>query len=306
VATSKIRIGWIGVGAMGQPICRHLLKAGYALDVYDKDPTKISALVSEGASAGISAGELAGKCDLIISMVWDDDGLRDVVLGPTGVLTGVRTGISYIDMSTVSPKVSEEIAAQLARHDIPYLRAPVSGSVPVAEAGKLTIYASGPRILFDSCQEILKAFSTKQTYVGTKEEGRIVKLAINLILQMSTAILGEVLAFGARAGVDRSTLMDAINDSIVASPHYAVRSKSIKQRDLAFTVRWASPKDLEIAMSVAKETGAIMPIASLVQQYIRIITNRPMPQNGFTALTTLMEDINPVAAEDLASRLPGS
>lgn len=150
MATSRIRIGWIGAGAMGQPICRHLLKAGYALDVYDKDPTKISALVSEGASAGISAGELAGKCDLIISMVWNDDGLRDVVLGPTGVLTGARTGISYIDMSTVSPKVSEEIAAQLARHDIPYLRAPVSGSVPVAEAGKLTIYASGPRILFDN------------------------------------------------------------------------------------------------------------------------------------------------------------
>jgi len=124
----------------------------------------------------------------------------------------------------------------------------------------------------------------------------VVKLAINLIVQMSTAVLGEVLAFGARAGVDRSLLTDAINDSIVASPHYLVRADLFKRRDLTYTVRWASPKDLDIALSLAAEVGAIMPMASLLQQYIRIITNRPVPQNGFTALTTLMEDINPISA----------
>jgi 3-hydroxyisobutyrate dehydrogenase len=198
-------------------------------------------------------------------------------------------------MSTVSPKVSGEMAAQLARREIPYLRAPVSGSVPVAEAGKLTVYASGPRELFDRCRDLFGTFSTKQAHVGANEEGRIVKLAINLIVQMSTAVLGEVLAFGDRAGVDRSLLMDAINDSIVGSPHYAVRAEAFKRRDLTSTVRWASPKDLDIALSVARETGAIMPIASLLEQYIRIITNRPVAQNGFTALTTLMEDINPIA-----------
>lgn len=293
---AKPRIGWVGAGAMGAPLCRHLLKAGYPLAVHDKDPARAAALAAEGARAAASAADLAASSDVVVSMVWDDDDLRDAVLGPAGVLAGARGEFVYIDMSTVSPRASREIAAALAPRRIPYLRSPVSGSVPVAEAGKLAIYVSGPRHVFDSCRELLGTFSTKQVYVGAEEEGRIVKLAINLIVQMSTAVLGEVLAFGSRAGVDRSLLMDAINDSIVASPHYAVRAESFKKRDLTYTVRWASPKDLDIALSVAKETGAIMPIASLLEQYVRIITNRPVAQNGFTALSTLMEDINPTGA----------
>ncbi len=293
----KTRIGWVGVGAMGRPMCAHPLKAGYHLSVYDRVRSKMDALVSEGACAASSTRDLASTCEVIVSMVWDDEDLRDVVFGPAGLLSGARPGIRYIDMSTVSPRLSAEIATQLAQHDIPYLRAPVSGSVPVAAAGKLSVYASGPRQVFEASRDMLGSFSEKLTYVGTGEEGRIVKLAINLIVQLSTAILGEVLAFGARAGVDRSLLMDAINDSIVASPHYAVRADSIKRRDLSYTVRWASPKDLGLAMSVAAEVGAIMPMASLLEQYIRIITNRPVPQNGFTALTTLMEDINPMAPD---------
>jgi 3-hydroxyisobutyrate dehydrogenase len=144
---------------------------------------------------------------------------------------------------------------------------------------------------------MLGIFSEKLSYVGTAEEGRVVKLAINLIVQLSTAVLGESLAFGERAGVDRSLLMDAINDSIVGCPHYRVRAESFKRRDLSYTGRWASPKDLGIALSLASEVGAIMPMASLLQQYLRIITNRPVPQNGLAALTTLMEDINPVRAD---------
>lgn len=301
MANPNIRIGWIGVGAMGRPMCTHLLKAGYRLSVYDKDPLKIEALVAEGASGANSVSDLAGTCEVIVSMVWDDEDLREVVFGPTGLVRGARPGIRYIDMSTVSPRLSTEIATILAQRDIPYLRAPVSGSVPVAKAGKLSVYASGPREVFEASRDMLGSFSEKLSYVGIGEEGRIVKLAINLIVQLSTAILGEVLAFGTRAGVDRSLLMDAINDSIVASPHYAVRAESFKKRDLSYTVRWASPKDLNIAMSVAAENGAIMPMASLLEQYIRIITNRGEPQNGFTALTTLMEDINPMVVSEPAS-----
>ena len=263
---SKTRIGWIGVGAMGRPMCAHLLKAGYRLSVYDKDPSKTDALASEGACAASSTQDLAGSCEVIVSMVWDDEALREVVFGPAGLLSGARPGICYIDMSTVSPRLSGEIAARLAQRGIPYLRAPVAGSVPVATAGKLSVYASGPRDAFEACRGMLGTFSEKLVYVGSGEEGRIVKLAINLIVQLSTAILGEVLAFGTRAGVDRSLLMDAINDSIVASPHYTVRADSFKRRDLSYTVRWASPKYLDLAMSLADEVGAVMPMASLIQQ----------------------------------------
>jgi 3-hydroxyisobutyrate dehydrogenase-like beta-hydroxyacid dehydrogenase len=278
---------------MGSRLSSHLLKAGYEVHVYDKVPEKVQALAAKGARAGTSTADLAGKCDVLFSMIWDDEDLKEVVLGPRGVLAGAHPRLRYVDMSTVSPRFSREVAAQLASRDLPYLRAPVSGSPPVAEAGKLTVYASGPRELFDHCHDMFRTFSEKANYVGSAEEGRVAKLSINLIVQLSTAVLGEVLAFGSRAGVDRSLLMDAINDSIVGCPHYKVRAEAFKKRDLTYTVRWASPKDLELALSLASEVGAIMPLASLLQQYVRMITNRPVPQNGFTALSTLMEDINP-------------
>jgi 3-hydroxyisobutyrate dehydrogenase len=291
---AKKKIGWIGLGRMGRPMCINLVNAGFSVTVYDKDAAKITAVVGSGLLAATSPAALAAQSDLVISMIFDDAALQDVVLGATGVLGAMRPGAPYIDMSTVSPAASQDIARHLADRGVPYLRAPVSGTVVLAETAKLSTYVSGPQEAFDACLPVFQALTTKQKYVGQGEEARLVKLSINLIVQMSTAVLGEALAFGTRAGLDRSMLVDAINDSIVASPHYQTRAEWFKHRersplaDLAMTT-----KDMDLALAVAQAHGAALPIASLVRQYLTISKSLGKETKGVMALAEIIEDINP-------------
>jgi 3-hydroxyisobutyrate dehydrogenase len=291
---AKKKIGWIGLGRMGRPMCINLVNAGFSVTVYDKDAAKITAVVGSGLLAATSPAALAAQSDLVISMIFDDAALQDVVLGATGVLGAMRPGAPYIGMSTVSPAASQDIARHLADRGVPYLRAPVSGTVVLAETAKLSTYVSGPQEAFDACLPVFQALTTKQKYVGQGEEARLVKLSINLIVQMSTAVLGEALAFGTRAGLDRSMLVDAINDSIVASPHYQTRAEWFKHRersplaDLAMTT-----KDMDLALAVAQAHGAALPIASLVRQYLTISKSLGKETKGVMALAEIIEDINP-------------
>lgn len=291
---SRKNIGWIGVGRMGRPMCINLIKAGFSVAVFDKDAGKIAAMVANGASAAASPAALAAQSDIVISMIFDDAALQDVVLGQSGIIDAMRPGAPFIDMSTVSPAASEEIARRLAERNVPYLRSPVSGTVVLAETARLSTYVSGPKHAYVACLPVLQALSAKQKYVGAGEEARLVKLAINLMVQMSTAVLGEALAFGTRAGLDRSMLMDAINDSIVASPHYQTRSEWFKHRerspvaDLAMTT-----KDMDLALSVAQAHGAALPIASLVRQYLAMSKSLGKETKGVMALAEILDDINP-------------
>jgi 3-hydroxyisobutyrate dehydrogenase len=275
-------------------MCINLVNAGFSVTVYDKDAAKITAVVGSGLLAATSPAALAAQSDLVISMIFDDAALQDVVLGATGVLGAMRPGAPYIGMSTVSPAASQDIARHLADRGVPYLRAPVSGTVVLAETAKLSTYVSGPQEAFDACLPVFQALTTKQKYVGQGEEARLVKLSINLIVQMSTAVLGEALAFGTRAGLDRSMLVDAINDSIVASPHYQTRAEWFKHRersplaDLAMTT-----KDMDLALAVAQAHGAALPIASLVRQYLTISKSLGKETKGVMALAEIIEDINP-------------
>jgi 3-hydroxyisobutyrate dehydrogenase-like beta-hydroxyacid dehydrogenase len=287
-------IGWIGYGSMGRPMCVNLLKAGYTVQACDIDPTKVRAMRDDGVRACASPRSAAEGSDLVASMIWSDETLQEIVSGENGLAHGIRRGVPYVDMSTVSPGGSRLVAEQLEARGIPYLRSPVSGSALVAKTAGLTIYASGPRETFDRCLPVLKALSANQTYVGIGEESRVLKLTINLMVAMSTAVLGEALSFGTRAGLDRSLVIDAVNDSIVGSRHYAVRADAIKRRDLSSTGSWAGAKDVGMAMSLAQECGAVLPIASLVQQYVTLVANRGVNRNGVVALATLIEDINPI------------
>jgi 3-hydroxyisobutyrate dehydrogenase len=291
---AKNKIGWIGVGRMGRPMCINLVKAGFSVTVYDKDTAKIAAVLGSGVAAAASPAALAAQSDIVVSMIFDDAALQDVVLGPAGVLGAMRPGAPYVDMSTVSPAASEEIAGHLAERNVPYLRAPVSGTVVLAETAKLSTYVSGPKDVFEACLPVFQALTAKQKYVGEGEEARLVKLTINLIVQMATAVLGEALAFGTRAGLDRSMLVDAINDSIVASPHYESRAEWFKHRerspvaDLSMTT-----KDMDLALAVAQAHGAALPIASLVRQYLAISKSLGKETKGVMALAEILEDINP-------------
>ncbi len=283
------RVGWIGVGAMGRPMCLNLLKAGHAVTAVDRNPGQLERLRAEGVGVAASPRELARDCEVVFSTIFDDQGLRDIVLGPNGLIAGAGEGSAaasvYVDMSTVSPAVSAEIAQALAPRGIAYLRAPVSGTVTLAESAQLSTFVSGPREAFDRVRPLLECLTARQSHLGTGEEARVVKLMINLLVSMSTATLGEALAFGEKAGLDRGLMVDAINESITGSAHYRVKADKIKRRDYSPAGSVALViKDMGMALKVADATGSALPIAESVHRTLLEMDSRGFGQYDIVAL----------------------
>lgn len=289
----SLRIGWIGVGAMGLPMCAHLAQGGAQVTAFDLRPERLALAASQGIQTAASVGAAARGADVVFSMVFDDAALQDVVEGPDGVAAALAPETVYVDMSTVSPDASARVAKTLARNDIRYVRAPVSGSVPLAQAATLTVLASGERADFDRVQPLLCLLSQAQHFVGADEAARVVKLAINLMVVTSTALIGEALALGERQGVQREALVDALNASIVGSRHYLARSASLKSRkynsngpiDLV-------AKDLDLALATARDSGLDLPITELARTYVAQLHRLG---RGDTEITVLAEHVENLA-----------
>jgi 3-hydroxyisobutyrate dehydrogenase-like beta-hydroxyacid dehydrogenase len=296
----KHRIGWIGVGAMGLPMCRNLLAAGYALTVCDRQPARLAEVCRAGAVAADSPRQLAAACDVIFSTVFDDADLRAVALGEDGIVAAKRgRAQTFVDMSTVSPSTSAVVAKALP-HRVQYLRAPVSGTVSLAATAQLAVYASGPVGAFERVRPILEFLSARQSYVGLGEEARVLKLLINLLVFTSTAALGEALCLGARAGLDRSTMVDAINDSIAGSAHYRVKAEKLRRRDyVAAGPITLVAKDLDLALQVAARAGAPTPLGALVRQQLLVLQGLGLADLDLAVLAELPEltvgDVDPAS-----------
>lgn len=286
---NPLRIGWIGVGAMGRPMCLNLLKAGYPVMVFDKTASQCEPVVAAGAAMAASPKELMAAVDVVFSTIFNDEGLRDIVMSEDGLLAGAAGAGIHVDMSTVSPDVSATVAQALAQSGVQYLRAPVSGTVSLAANAQLSSYVSGPKEAFEAVRPVLACLTARQTYVGEAEEARVIKLMINLMVFMSTAVIGEGLAFGARAGLDRALMIDAINDSIVASPHYKTKAEKLKQREYgADGAISLVVKDLDLALAVARRNDAALPISSLVRQYLAMMQSRDMSHLDVAALADVL------------------
>lgn len=269
------RIGWIGLGNMGSRMAPNLIKAGYDVTVFDVDPARTAELVEAGAKTAASPGELGAGRDVVVSMIPNDKVLFDIVAGADGLQHGLRPGACFIDMSTVSPGMSKQVAERLAAHGLSYLRAPVSGSTALAAAGTLTIFASGDREAFDRHRPILDALGRKVTYLGAGEEARVTKLMINLIVGSINGALAEALNFGQRNGLDWATMIDTIADSVVASPYIASKVDKLKQRDWTA----AAPisliaKDADLALDLGRASGAFMPMTAIVRQTLSAMEGR--------------------------------
>jgi 3-hydroxyisobutyrate dehydrogenase len=262
------KLGWVGVGRMGTPLCRRLLEAGAEVTATDPDHTRIAALAQEGLRAAMTAAGLAEQTDIILSMVPNDAALLAVTLGPGGLAEEIRPGQVFIDLSTVSPATSAQVAEALAARGADYLRCPVSGSTSTAASGTLTIFASGPEAALDRCAPLLSVLGKETLRCGTAEEARAVKLMVNLVVALTPAIIGEALAFGGRLGLDWEAMVEALSKSVVASPLLAYKAGMLKARD------WTPAadldliaKDLDLALAVGLREGAPMPLSALARQF---------------------------------------
>lgn len=261
------RIGWIGLGKMGAPMARNVCEADAKLTVFNRSTEKCKPLLEAGAEIAPNVSVLAAQSDVVITMLSDDGALSQVLLAENGALSQMRAGSILIDMSTVSPAISSEIANAATAKGVRYLRAPVSGSVALAVAGTLTVIASGPQDAYEEVQDIFKAMSAKQFLVGEQEEARVLKLAVNMMVGFSAAMMGEAMALGLKNGLDRATMLDVIGSSAVASPLIGYKVAALKERDYtpAFEVTQMA-KDFSLILEAGHKSATPMPLAAMVRE----------------------------------------
>ena len=288
----KQKIGWVGLGKMGIPMSKNLNKAGYPLTVYNRTKGKTKELAEQGAQVAESPKGLAAGADVIISMIADDPALEAVSIGPNGAFEGAKAGAIYIDMSTVSPVASGRVAEAAEKKGIKYLRAPVSGSTALAAAGTLTIFASGPKDAYDRCVDIFGAMGQKSFHVGAGDEARYLKLLLNMMVGITSAMVAEALIFGERGGMDWTQMIDIISNSVVTSPLIGYKAQILKDRNFApaFTAEQIA-KDFDIALDTGRALSVPMPITSLARQFFGSMKAKGKGELDFFGLVTLMEEM---------------
>jgi len=204
-------IGFIGLGAMGSPMSKNLIEKGYKLTVYDIVNERMEASVKLGADAARSSKEVAERSDVIIIIVPSSPHVREVILGKGGVIEGVKKGSVVIDMSTIDPLTTREIARILSDKGVEMLDAPVARGVPAAMSGTLAIFVGGQQEVYEKCKDILSAMGTDIHYVGDSGAGEVVKIVNNLILATTMCSLAEALVLGVKAGVEPGVLVNALS-----------------------------------------------------------------------------------------------
>jgi 3-hydroxyisobutyrate dehydrogenase-like beta-hydroxyacid dehydrogenase len=286
------RVGFIGLGRMGRPMCRRLLDAGIALTVHTRSPEHAREALEHGAVWAASAAEVARRSDVVCSMLTDGAALREVALSEHGILAGRRPGLLYIDMSTVSPAESATVATACEAAGVDYMRAPVTGSTVLAAAGTLGILLSGPRSRHDEAVAVLRMLGDRFFYLGPAEEARVMKLMLNLLVGVTMASLAESLVLGEKAGLDRRQMLDVFSNSAVASPLVKYKAGPLAADDFspAFPVRLMG-KDFDLALEAARGFGVPVPVAALVRQLWQATASAGWGDQDFTAVLLFLREI---------------
>jgi 3-hydroxyisobutyrate dehydrogenase-like beta-hydroxyacid dehydrogenase len=258
-------IAILGMGNMGRALAQRMLDQGYETSIWNRSVRDLSALEARGARVLSSLQEAWGSDRTALTFVADDGALSDICLGTTGLLRTAPPGSTLIDLSTVSPSVSRVIAEGAKSARVDYLRAPVSGNPLVLAAGNLTIIVSGPEATFRASRSLLESVGPKVLYVGREEEARMIKLAINAGLAVTTELLAELILLVESHGLDRSVLLEVLGDSVLGSPFVKYKTANLISRDYAatFTTELLA-KDLRLALALADERGLTLPAVQLI------------------------------------------
>jgi 3-hydroxyisobutyrate dehydrogenase-like beta-hydroxyacid dehydrogenase len=285
-------IAWIGLGKMGLPMAHRLADAGYPLTVHNRSMDKCAALTAKGATAAASPGEAAAAGQIVISMVADDAALEAVALGGSGVFANAAEGTVFIDMSTVSPAISERLAGAAKEAGMGYLRAPVNGSVVQAAAGGLVILASGPEAAFETAKPLFEIMGGKIFYIGADEQARYLKLSINIMIGITASMMAEALAFGEDGGLDWAQMVDIIASSAAGAPVINYKTETLKNRDFrpAFTARQMA-KDFDLALASAADANVPLPVTALVRQQWNAMIGTGRGEADFFGYVELLEDL---------------
>jgi 2-hydroxy-3-oxopropionate reductase len=266
------KIGFIGLGVMGKPMSKNLLKAGYQLVVFNRSKAAVEELVAAGAEAAAGPKALAERVDIIITMLPDSPQVKEVVLGEGGVIEGAKKGAVVIDMSSIAPLVSREIAAKLHEKGIEMLDAPVSGGEPKAMDGTLSVMVGGKKAVFEKCLPVMKAMAGSVVLTGEIGAGNVTKLANQVIVALNIAAMSEALVLAAKAGVQPEMVYQAIRGGLAGSAVLDAKAPLVMDRKFnpGFRIN-LHIKDLQNVLNTSHELGVPLPLTAAVMEIMQAL-----------------------------------
>jgi 2-hydroxy-3-oxopropionate reductase len=267
-----MRIGFIGLGVMGKPMAKNLVKAGYNLVVRNLTEGPVNELVSLGAEKANSPREIASQCEVVLTMLPNSPEVKEVVLGVDGLIIGMKQGSTLIDMSSINPMASKEIAAELSKKRIKMLDAPVSGGEPKAIDGTLAIMVGGEKAVFDQHKEMFSKMGSSVVYCGEIGAGNITKLSNQIIVALNIAAVSEALMLAKKSGVSPETVFHAIQDGLAGSTVMNAKVPMMIAGDFVPGFRIdLHIKDLNNAIAVGHSVGSPLPLTTGVMEILQTL-----------------------------------
>jgi len=299
-----MKIGFIGLGIMGKPMAKNLIKAGYDLKVHDIVDTAVEEVIAAGARRGLNGADVAKDSDVVITMLPNSPHVKEVVLGKDGVLEGARPGTILVDMSSINPIASQEICAEVEKKGCFMLDAPVSGGEPKAIDGTLAIMVGGRQDIFDKVKDILSVMGSSVTLCGGIGAGNTTKLANQIIVAANIAALGEALILGKKAGVDPEVIFKAIRGGLAGSTVMEAKAPMMIAGNFkpGFRIN-LHIKDLTNALVTGHRVGAPLPLTSMVMEMMQWLKASGYETEDHSSLVRYYEFLSNIKLEDRETAL---
>ena len=288
-------LGFIGLGVMGGRVVKRLLDAGHQVTGFNRTRAKAGPLLEAGMVWGESPRAVVDAADVVLSMVTNTDALRSIAEGPDGLLAGMRAGKIYVDMSTVSPAFSQELAKQIETKGAAMLDAPVSGSVITLEEGKLSIMVGGDPAVFEKIKPILLDIGPRVTHVGKNSLAVTMKIATNLSLAVQMLAFSEGVLIAEKSGIRRETAVEVLINSVIASPMVKYRGPFVLQMpdEAWFNVNMMQ-KDMNLALELGRQLDVPLPTTAVTNEFLTAARGMGLDEQDFAALFDVLAQMSGV------------
>lgn len=293
-----MKIGFVGLGIMGRPMAKNLVKAGHEVTVFDFNEEAVKDLVSCGAKAAVSGKELAGDVEVVITMVPNSPHVRAAVLGENGIAEGAKPGLTLIDMSSIDPTESKAIAAECEKFGIDMLDAPVSGGEPKAIDGTLSVMVGGKKETFDKYYDMLMVMAGSVVYVGGIGSGNVAKLANQMVVAINIAAVSEALTFAKKAGTDPELVYQAIRGGLAGSTVMDAKAPMMLERNFkpGFRIE-LHIKDLNNALNAAHAISSPAPLTAQMMEVMQFLKSEGHDKEDHSSIVKYYEKIASVTVE---------
>ncbi|MDV7105360.1 2-hydroxy-3-oxopropionate reductase [Vibrio sp. TH_r3] len=293
-----MKVGFIGLGIMGKPMSKNLLKAGYDVVVYDFNKEAIQELKNAGAETGLDAKNVAERCEVIVTMLPNSPHVESVALDENGIIKGAKPGTTVIDMSSINPIASQKIGNALAEKNINLIDAPVSGGEPKAIDGTLSVMVGGDKALFDKYFDVMKSMAGSVVHTGKLGAGNVTKLANQVIVAVNIAAMSEAFSLATKAGVDPELVFEAIRGGLAGSTVLEAKAPMVLNRNFEPGFRIdLHIKDLTNALDTSHELGAQLPLTAAVMEMMQALRNDDKGGSDHAALALHYEKLARVTIE---------